>query len=84
MQDKKVSVRFGLSLLSVAILVPLVSNVNHFTKVSKEQIKSQTLQADGAPIPPLPPVITATLPFSSMHELPVYSFNSPHTRRRRT
>ena len=55
MQHKKVSVRLGLSLLSVAILVPLVSSVNHFAKISKEQIRSRTLQADGAPIPPLPP-----------------------------
>lgn len=55
MQDKKVSVRLGLSLLSVAILVPLISSVNHFAKISKEQIKSPSLQADGAPIPPLPP-----------------------------
>jgi hypothetical protein len=55
MQDKKVSVRLGLSLLSVAILVPLISSVNHFAKISKEPIKSRSLQADGAPIPPLPP-----------------------------
>src|SRR6267142_265951 len=55
MQDKKVSVRLVLSLLSVAILVPLASSVNHFTRISKEQIKSRSLQADGAPIPPLPP-----------------------------
>ena len=55
MQDKKVSVRLGLSLLSVAILVPLIGSVNHFKRISKEQIRSRSLQADGAPIPPLPP-----------------------------
>jgi hypothetical protein len=55
MQDKKVSIRLGLSLLSVVILVPLISSVNHFARISQEQIKSRSLQADGAPIPPLPP-----------------------------
>ena len=37
----------GLSLLAVAIVIPSVVGVNHFTK--------SNLRADGTPIPPLPP-----------------------------
>jgi hypothetical protein len=52
---KKAGVRLGLSLLAVAIVVPLVSRVNHFTQNSVDQAKSPVLRADGNPIPPLPP-----------------------------
>lgn len=55
MGHKKIRVRLGLSLLAVAILIPLASRVNCLENVSKEQTKSRSLQADGAPIPPLPP-----------------------------
>ena len=56
MQSNKAVTRLGLSLLTVAILVPLASSVNHFAKVSREQTKSRSLQADGAPLPPPPPM----------------------------
>ena len=55
MQTKNAPVRVGLSILSVAILVPLVLGVNHLSGHAKLQIKSRTYQADGAPLPPLPP-----------------------------
>lgn len=55
MGHKKAGVRLGLSLLAVAIVVPLASGVNHFTQISIEQAKSRILKADGTPIPPLPP-----------------------------
>ena len=55
MGHKKAGVRLGLSLLAVAIVVPLASRVNHFTQISNEQAKSRILRADGTPIPPLPP-----------------------------
>ena len=60
MQTKKVSIRLSLSLLSVAILVPLVSRVNHFARISKEQINPRSLQADGAPLPPPPRTVFAS------------------------
>jgi len=55
MGHKKAGVRLGLSLLAVAIVVPLASTVNHFTQNSIDQTKSRVLRADGNPIPPLPP-----------------------------
>jgi hypothetical protein len=54
MHSNKSLIRLGLSLAAVAILVPLASRVNHFTSFSKCNTRSQTLQADGAPMPPLP------------------------------
>ncbi len=55
MGHKKIGVRLGLSLLAVAIVIPLAGRVNHLTDVSKERTKSRSLQADGNPIPPVPP-----------------------------
>jgi hypothetical protein len=55
MGHKKAGVRLGLSLLAVAIVVPLASRVNHLAQNSVEQAKSRVLRADGNPIPPLPP-----------------------------
>ncbi len=55
MGHKKIRVRLGLSLLAVAILIPLASRVNCLADVSKQGAKSRSLQADGNPIPPLPP-----------------------------
>ena len=55
MGQKKGSVRLGLSLWAVAILVLLTGERNHFTDVPKERTKSGNLRADGSPIPPLPP-----------------------------
>ncbi len=41
--------RLRSSLLAVAIVVPSLAAVNHFTK------KSSDIRVDGTPIPPLPP-----------------------------
>jgi hypothetical protein len=72
MQDKKVPIRLGLSLLSAAILIPLVSSVNHFARISEEQIKSHGLQADSTPIPPIPPPKkTLVADLTPIHPLPL-------------
>jgi len=44
-----------LSLAAVAILVPLASSVNPFSKHQGNPTISPILKADGIPIPPLPP-----------------------------
>ena len=49
MGHKKFAVRLGVSLLAVAIVIPLASRVNYSTEVSKP------LVADGPPVPPVPP-----------------------------
>ncbi len=51
MQSKKAA----LSLVAVAILVPLVSRVNHFGANSQPGVVARELRADANPIPPLPP-----------------------------
>ena len=55
MGHKRIAVRLGLSLLAVAIVIPLASRVNHIADVSKETTKSRSLRADGPPVPPVPP-----------------------------
>jgi hypothetical protein len=55
MDSNKLVVRLSLSLAAVAILVPLVSEVNHFADLSIGQSSSRSLRSDGTPIPPLPP-----------------------------
>jgi hypothetical protein len=55
MGHKKAGVRLGLSVLAIAILVPLGSRVNHLVQASHARTGSRTLRVDGTPIPPLPP-----------------------------
>ena len=56
MQIKNVAIRLSVSLAAVAIVVPLVSRVNHFARASQSSIKSGIeLKADGNPMPPVPP-----------------------------
>ena len=55
MGHKNTGVRVALSVLAVAILVPLGSRVNLVSQSSLTKAKSRILQADGTPIPPLPP-----------------------------
>jgi len=55
MHSKKPVFACGLSLAAVAILVPLVSPVNHLGKNSQPGVNARQLQADANPIPPLPP-----------------------------
>lgn len=56
MQIKNVAIRLSVSLAAVAIVVPLVSRVNHFARASQSPIKSGIeLKADGNPMPPVPP-----------------------------
>jgi len=54
MGHKKFGVRLGLSLLAVAIVIPLASRVNHLANDSKERTKSKSLRVDGVPLPSLP------------------------------
>jgi len=56
MGHKKFGVRLGLSLLAVAIVIPLASRVNHLANDSKERTKSKSLRIEGAPFLSLPTV----------------------------
>lgn len=53
MGHKKIAVRLGLSLVAVAIVIPLASRVNHF--IPQLPMPKTGLVADGPPVPPVPP-----------------------------
>ena len=55
MHSKKAAFACGLSLAAVAILVPLVSRVNHYGSNSQPGAGARELRGDVNPVPPLPP-----------------------------
>jgi hypothetical protein len=55
MHSKKAAFACGLSLAAVAILVPLVSRVNHYGINSQPGAGARKLRGDVNPVPPLPP-----------------------------
>ncbi|MBS1840811.1 MAG: hypothetical protein JSS69_09100 [Acidobacteria bacterium] len=55
MHSKKSALACGVALATVAILVPLISRVNHFSVGSQPTVSGRQLRADVNPVPPLPP-----------------------------
>lgn len=55
MQFNKTISTLGVSFLFATIVVPLAGKVNHQSGFASQPVKNLQLQADGAPIPPLPP-----------------------------